>query len=65
MIDGGEADDRGGAGGLDIMPSLDSVAEFRTLTSNYSAEFGLSSGGTMSMVDKVGRNAVSRFGLGV
>jgi hypothetical protein len=54
MIDGGEADDRGGAGGLDIMPSLDSVAEFRTLTSNYSAEFGLSSGGTMSMVVKSG-----------
>jgi hypothetical protein len=54
MIDGGEADDRGGAGGLDIMPSLDSVAEFRTLTSNYSAEYGLSSGGTMSMVVKSG-----------
>jgi hypothetical protein len=54
MIDGGEADDRGGAGGLDIMPSLDSIAEFRAMTSNYSAEYGLSSGGTMTMVVKSG-----------
>ena len=56
MIDGGEADDRGGAGGLDIMPSLDAIAEFRTLTSNYSAEYGLSSGGTMSMAVKSGQS---------
>jgi hypothetical protein len=55
MIDGGEADDRGGAGGLDVMPSLDAIAEFRTLTSNYSAEFGLSSGGTMTMAVKSGQ----------
>ena len=58
MIDGGEADDRGGAGGLDIMPSLDSVAEFRTLTSNYSADFGLSSGGTMTMAIKSGQTSL-------
>ncbi len=57
MIDGGEADDRGGAGGLDVMPSLDSIAEFRTMTSNYSAEYGLSSGGTMSMAVKSGETA--------
>jgi len=54
VIDGGEADDRGGAGGLDVMPSLDAVAEFRALTSNYSAEYGLSSGGTMTMAIKSG-----------
>ena len=58
MIDGGEADDRGGAGGLDIMPSLDSIAEFRALTSNYSAEFGLSSGGTMTMAVKSGQTSL-------
>jgi len=57
MIDGGEADDRGGAGGLDVMPSLDAVAEFRALTSNYSAEFGLSSGGTMTMAIKSGQTS--------
>ena len=55
LIDGGEAADRGGAGGLDIMPSLDAVAEFRVMTSNYSADYGLSSGGTMTMAVKSGQ----------
>lgn len=55
LIDGGEAADRGGAGGLDIMPSLDSIAEFRVMTSNYSADYGLSSGGTMTMAVKSGQ----------
>src|SRR5215472_9371140 len=53
-IDGGEASDRGGAGGMDVMPSVDSIAEFRVLTSNYSAEYGLSSAATMTMVVKGG-----------
>jgi hypothetical protein len=35
---------------MDIMPSVDAIAEFRALTSNYSAEYGLSSAGTMTMV---------------
>src|SRR5437660_10541468 len=50
LLDGGEDDDRGGAGGMSIAPSLDAIAEFRALTSNYSADYGLSSGGTMTMV---------------
>jgi len=54
LIDGGEADDRGGAGGADVMPSLEAIAEFRTLTSNYSADYGLSSAGTMSTVIRSG-----------
>ena len=54
LLDGGEDDDRGGAGGMSIAPSSDSIAEFRTLTSNYSADYGLSSGGTMTMVLKSG-----------
>ncbi len=54
LVDGGEAADRGGAGGMDIMPSIDSIAEFRALTSNYSSEFGLSSSATMTMVIKSG-----------
>ena len=37
LIDGGEAADRGGGGGADVLPSLDAIAEFRTMTSNYSA----------------------------
>ena len=54
LLDGGEDDDRGGAGGMSIAPSSDAIAEFRTLTSNYSADYGLSSGGTMTMVLKSG-----------
>lgn len=54
LVDGGEAADRGGGGGADVLPSEDAIAEFRTLTSNYSAEYGLSSAGTVSMVIKSG-----------
>ena len=54
LIDGGEAADRGGGGGSDVAPSMESIAEFRALTSNYSAEFGTSSAGTMTMVIKSG-----------
>jgi hypothetical protein len=39
---------------MSIAPSSDAIAEFRTLTSNYSADYGLSSAGTMSMVLKSG-----------
>src|ERR1700732_1246180 len=58
LLDGGEDDDRGGAGGMSIAPSTDAIAEFRALTSNYSADYGLSSGGTMTMVLKSGTNAL-------
>lgn len=54
VVDGGEAADRGGGGGADVLPSEDAIAEFRTMTSNYSAEYGLSSAGTISMVIKSG-----------
>jgi len=54
LVDGGEAADRGGGGGSDVLPSEDAIAEFRTMTSNYSAEYGLSSAGTISMVMKSG-----------
>lgn len=55
LIDGSENYDRGGWG-TNTMPSMDAVAEFRTLTSNYSAEYGLASGATMSMAVKTGTN---------
>ena len=54
LVDGGEAADRGGGGGADALPSEDAIAELRTMTSNYSAEYGLSSAGTISMVMKSG-----------
>ena len=54
LIDGGESSDRGGGGGSIVLPSEDAIAEFRTMTSNYSAEYGLSSAGTISMAVKSG-----------
>jgi hypothetical protein len=58
LLDGGEDDDRGGAGGMSIAPSTDAIAEFRALTSNYSADFGLSSAATMTMVLKSGTSSL-------
>lgn len=54
LIDGGEAYDRGSGGKLDVMPSPDVLAEFQTLDSNYSPDYGISSGGTITMVLKSG-----------
>lgn len=54
LADGAEQSDRGGAGGSIIAPSLDALSEFRVLGSNYSAEYGLSSAGTVTMVFKSG-----------
>jgi hypothetical protein len=54
LADGAEQSDRGGAGGSIIAPSLDALAEFRVLSSNYSADYGLSSAGTVTMVFKSG-----------
>jgi Carboxypeptidase regulatory-like domain len=48
LLDGGENYDRGGGANSIIMPSIDGIAETQTLTSNYSAEYGLSSGATVS-----------------
>lgn len=53
LLDGGENLDRGGSSGS-VMPSLDAIAEFRNLTSNYSAEYGLSSAATISEEIKSG-----------
>ena len=54
LMDGGEDLDRGGSGNFSVMPSLESMSEFRILTSNYSAEYGLSSAATMTTVLKSG-----------
>jgi hypothetical protein len=54
LIDGGEADDRGGAGGMDVMPSPDAIAQFEVLASNYPPDYGIASGATMSLSLKSG-----------
>jgi len=54
LLDGGENYDRGSGGSSIIMPSIDAIAETQILTSNYSAEYGLSSGATISSALKSG-----------
>lgn len=54
MVDGGEDLDRGGSGNISILPSIDAIGEFRANTSNYSAEYGLSSGAIFTLVFKSG-----------
>ncbi|PWU06440.1 MAG: hypothetical protein C5B47_07535, partial [Verrucomicrobia bacterium] len=54
LIDGGESDDRGGAGGMALMPPQDSIAEFNMLSSNYPPDYGISSGATFSLSIKSG-----------
>src|ERR1700728_2914798 len=43
--------------GTAIIPNLDSIAQFRILTSNFDAEYGEFSGGQINVVTKSGSNA--------
>jgi hypothetical protein len=54
LIDGGEAYDRGSGGKMSMMPSQDALGEFQVLASNYPPDYGISSGGTISMSIKSG-----------
>jgi hypothetical protein len=54
LLDGGENYDRGCGGCVTTAPSTEGIAEMRQLTSNYGADFGLSSAGTVTMALKSG-----------
>ncbi len=54
MIDRAEQNDRGCGGCFMNLPSQDAIAEFQTLDSNYSPDYGVGSGGTILMVLKCG-----------
>jgi len=54
LLDGAEQNDRGCGGCFMNLPSQDAIAEFRTLDSNYDAQYGIGSGGTIIMVLKSG-----------
>src|SRR5436190_9639917 len=56
LLDGGENYDRGCGGCVTTAPSTEGIAEMRQLTSNYGADFGLSSAGTVTMALKSGTN---------
>ena len=55
-VDGSDAEEDVNSGTA-IIPNLDSVAEFRILTSNFDAEYGGHSGGQINVVTKSGTNA--------
>lgn len=44
------------AGSIAIMPSIDSIQEFKVLTSNYTAQYGRNGGGTIILTTKSGTN---------
>jgi hypothetical protein len=48
-----------GVSGINYIPSVDAVAEFKVKTNNYSAEFGRSSGTIVSATTKSGTNRLS------
>ncbi len=54
LIDGAEQNDRGCGGCFMNLPSQDAIGEFQTLGSNYSADYGIGSGGTITMMIKSG-----------
>jgi hypothetical protein len=54
LLDGGELNDRGCGGCFSSLPSVDSLSEFQTLESNYGPDYGIGSGGTITMVIKSG-----------
>jgi hypothetical protein len=54
LLDGGELNDRGCGGCFSSLPSIDSLSEFQTLDSNYGPDYGIGSGGTITMVIKSG-----------
>ena len=53
ILDGSENLDRGGSG-PSVIPSLDAIEEFRSLNSNYSAEYGLTSAAVITNAIKSG-----------
>lgn len=55
MVNGAIANE-GVANGTALMPNLDSIQEFRILTSNFDAEYGNFSGGQINVVTKSGTN---------
>jgi Carboxypeptidase regulatory-like domain len=56
-VDGGDNMDNGSNSTLNVYPSLDAIAEFKVLTSNYGAQYGRNGSGTIEVETKAGTNA--------
>ena len=57
LIDGQNNMDIGSNAGNVVTPSVDSIEEFKVLRNNFSAEFGLVTGGVINVVTKAGSQA--------
>ena len=55
-LDGGDNMDNGSNSTLNVYPSLESIAEFKVLTSNYGAQYGRNGSGTVEVETKSGTN---------
>jgi hypothetical protein len=55
MVNGSNVEE-GKNNGTSIIPNLDSISEFRIITSNFDAEYGNYSGGQINVVTKSGTN---------
>jgi hypothetical protein len=53
-IDGGDMMDNGSNTTLNVYPSIDAIAEFKVLTSNYGAQYGKNGSGTVEIELKSG-----------
>ncbi len=53
-LDGGDNMDNGSNGTLNVYPSLEAIAEFKVLTSNYGAQYGRNGSGTVEVETKSG-----------
>ena len=55
-LDGGDNMDNGSNNTLNVYPSIDAIAEFKVLTSNYGAQYGRNGSGTVEVETKAGSN---------
>ncbi len=53
-LDGGDNMDNGSNGTLNVYPNVDAIAEVKVLTSNYGAQYGRNSSGTIETITKSG-----------
>jgi hypothetical protein len=56
-MDGGDALDNGSNTSLNVYPSVDAIAEFKVLTSNYGAQYGRNGSGTVEVETKSGTSS--------
>jgi len=56
LLDGGYNIDTGGNWGTPLAPNIETVAEFRAIRGNYSAEFGTGGGSQFNVITKGGTN---------